>query len=416
MDDTVALYLVLFLICVCASAFFSSAETAFISLPKTRIQFLVESGVHGAARIQKIMKHPERLLATILLGNNLVNVAAASLGTAMAVTVWDGDVAVLISTVLVTTVLLIFAEVTPKTVALKHAERLALIYVYPVQAINTVVSPLAVGLSWFGAVLAGSKSGVKPIVVSVDEIRSMISAGKEEGTVEEAQAEMLHNVFEFGSRSVREVMTPRPEVIAIENSTRLADFMAVYLKSPHTRYPVIKENLDHIVGVISVKDILMSTANSTMNMESVIDELVRPVYFIPETKRVMQLMKEMQESGNHMVVVVDEFGVTSGIVTMEQLVSEIVGEMGDESNQADKDFEIIDEKTMLVDGGMRIEEANQELNLELPEGEYDTVAGFLLSILGHIPKEGERIKYGNLKMRVTQMKELRIEKIRVTRE
>lgn len=416
MDSTVALYLILFLICVCASAFFSSAETAFISLPKTRIQFLVESGVHGAARIQKIMQHPERLLATILLGNNLVNVAAASLGTAMAVTVWDGDVAVLISTVLVTTVLLIFAEVTPKTIALKHAERLALIYVYPVQAINTIVSPLAVGLSWFGAVLAGSKSGVKPIVVSVDEIRSMISAGQEEGTVEEAQAEMLHNVFEFGNRSVREVMTPRPEVIAVENGTRLADFMAVYLKSPHTRYPVIKENLDHIVGVISVKDILMSTANSAMNRDSVIDDLVRPVYFIPEIKRVMQLMKEMQESGNHMVVVVDEFGVTSGIVTMEQLVSEIVGEMGDESNQTEKDFEIIDEKTILVDGGMRIEEANQELNLELPDGEYDTVAGFLLSILGHIPKEGERIKYGNLKMRVTQMKELRIEKIRVTRE
>lgn len=416
MDDTVALYLVLFVICIFASAFFSSAETAFISLPKTRIKFLVESGAHGAVNIEKIMQRPERLLSTILLCNNLVNVAAASLGTAMAVTVWDGDVAILISTVLVTTVLLIFAEVTPKTLAMKHAERMALIYVYPVQVINMVVSPLAIGLSWIATLFAGRKGGVKPLIVSVEEIRSMISAGQQEGTVEEAQAEMLHNVFEFGSRSVREVMTPRPEVISIESGTKFADFLTLYSNTPHSRYPVYKDNLDHIIGVITVKDVLMSAARSAMDKNSVIDELVRPVYFVPETKRVMQLLTEMQESGNHMVMVVDEFGVTGGIVTLEQLVSEIVGEMGDESSQADKDFEIIDEKTMLVDGGMRIEEANEELKLELPDGEYDTVAGFLLSILGHIPKEGERVKYGNLKMRVTQMKELRIEKIRVTRE
>jgi putative hemolysin len=322
----------------------------------------------------------------------------------------------LIATVIVTTVLLIFAEVTPKTVALKHAERMALIYVYPIQFINMVVSPLAIGLSWLGTIFAGRRGGVKPLIVSVEEIRSMISAGKEEGSVDEAQAEMLHNVFEFGSRSVREVMTPRPEVIAIEEGSKLAEFLAVYSDYPHTRFPVYRDNLDHIIGVISVKDVFMAAAHGAMDKESVIDEFVRPVYFVPETKRVMKLMAEMQEGGNHMVVVVDEFGVTSGIVTMEQLVSEIVGEMSDDMIQADKDFEVIDDKTIQVDGGMRIEEANQELKLDLPAGDYDTVAGFLLSILGHIPKEGERIKYGNLKMRVTQMKELRIEKIRVTRE
>lgn len=416
MDDTVALYLVLFLICIFASAFFSSAETVFISLPKTRIKYLVESGAHGAANIEKIMKRPERLLSTVLLCNNLVNVAAASLGTAMALTVWDGEAGILIATVIVTIVLLIFAEVTPKTVALKHAERMALIYVYPMQFINIVVSPLAIGLSWLGTIFAGRRGGVKPLIVSVEEIRSMISAGKEEGSVDEAQAEMLHNVFDFGSRSVREVMTPRPEVIAIEEGSKLAEFLAVYSDYPHTRFPVYRDNLDHIIGVISVKDVFMAAAHGAMDKESIIDEFVRPVYFVPETKRVMQLMAEMQESGTHMVVVIDEFGITSGIVTMEQLVSEIVGEMSDDTNQADKDFEVIDDKTIQVDGGMRIEEANEELNLSLPTGDYDTVAGFLLSILGHIPKEGERIKHGNLKMRIVQMKELRIEKIMVTRE
>jgi putative hemolysin len=422
MDSTIALYLILFLICICASAFFSSAETAFISLPKTRIQYLVESGVHGAAHIQKLMKRPERLLATLLVGNNLVNTAAASLGAAIAIRLWinaggdGGDVGILISTILVTIVLLIFGEVTPKTFALIHAERLALIYVYPVQFINMVVAPVAIGLSWIGTVFAGRRGGVKPLIISVEEIRSMISAGQEEGTVEEAQAEMLHNVFEFGRRSVSDIMTPRPEVISIEEGTKFADFLAVYSDFPHSRFPVYRDSLDHIVGIISAKDVLIAEARGNVDKNSIIDELVRPVFFVPETKRVVQLLADMQDHGTHMVVVVDEFGVTSGIATVEQLVSEIVGEMGDELKQADKDFEVIDDKTIQVDGGMRIDEANQELDLGLPVGDYDTVAGFLLSLLGHIPKEGERIKYGNLKMTVTHMRELRIEKIMVTKE
>jgi len=416
MDGTMVLYLVLLFLCICLSAFFSSAETAFISLPKTRIKYLVESGVHGAVHIQKIMKHPERLLATVLLGNNLVNVAAASLGTAIAVEIWHGDLGILISTILITIVLLVFAEVTPKTVALRHAERLALIYVYPMQFISMVVSPLAIGLSWIGTVVAGRRGGVKPLIVSVEEIRSMISVGQEEGTVEESQAEMLHNVFEFGNRSVRDVMTPRPEVIAIEEGTTLADFLSIYSDYPHSRFPVYRDNMDHIIGIISVKDVLMAEARSKMATSSAIDGLVRQVYFVPETKRVVHLLAEMQERGSHMIVVVDEFGVTSGIVTVEQLVSEIVGEMDDELKQADKDFEVIDDKTIQIDGGMKVEEANAELKLGLPTGDYDTVAGFLLSLLGHIPKEGEQIKYGNLKMAVTQMRELRIEKILVTKE
>ena len=416
MSSATGLYLVLIFICICLSAFFASAETAFISLSKTRIKYLVESGVHGAAHIQKLMKRPERLLATILLCNNLVSVAAASLGTAMAVKIWHNDVGILISTVLVTIVLLIFAEVTPKTVALRHAERMALIYVYPMRVVNAVVSPLAIGLSWLGTVFAGRRGMVKPLIVSVEEIRSMISAGKEEGTVDEAQAEMLHNVFEFGHSSVRDVMTPRPEVIAIEEGTTLADFLSIYSDYPHSRFPVYRDSIDHITGIISVKDVLMAEARGKMATSSAIDGLVRQVYFVPETKRVVQLLAEMQERGSHMMAVVDEFGVTSGIVTVEQLISEIVGEMGDELKQAEKDFEVIDDKTIQIDGGMRIEEANQELQLKLPTGDYDTVAGFLLSLLGHIPKEGEQIKYGNLKMAVTQMRELRIEKILVTKE
>ena len=416
LSSTSILYLVLLFICLALSAFFSSAETAFVSLPRTRVRHLVETGVAGAERVARMTERPERLLATVLLCNNFVNVAAAALGTAVAVTIWEGDIGILIATIVVTILLLIFAEVTPKTLAIRHPERLALLYVYPLGVITKIVYPMAAGLSWLGSVLAGGKARVPPTLVSEEEIRSMISVGREEGTVEEAEAEMLHNVFDFGDRNVREVMTPRPEVAWVGEGTKLADFLAIYAEFPHTRFPVYRVSIDDVVGILSIKDVLMAQAEGSLDKKSVIDELVRPVNFVPETKRIAQLFAEMQSQGYSMVVVVDEFGVTSGIVTMEQLVGEIVGEMGDELVKVDKDFEVIDDRTIQIDGGMRVEEANEELGLELPTGDYDTVAGFLLSLLGRIPKEGEQVRYGSLKLAVTQMRELRIEKILVTRE
>lgn len=416
MDGTSILYLVLLFICVGASAFFSSAETAFVGLSKTRLRHLVETGVHGADRVERMMERPEKLLATVLLCNNLVNVAAASLGTALAVSIWEGDIGILIATVAVTILLLIFAEVTPKTVALRHAERMALLYVYPLQAINFAVSPLANALSWLGMTIAGGRAKVPQALVSEEEIRSMIAVGRDEGTVEESEAELLHKVFVFGDRTVREVMTPRPEVVFIEEGTKFAELLGIYADFPHTRFPVYRDTIDNVVGVLSIKDILMAQAEGNLDKKCAVDDLVRPALFVPETKRVAELFTEMQSEGYNMVIMVDEYGVTSGIVTMEQLVGEIVGEMGDELVKADKDFEVIDDKTVQIDGGMRVEEANEELGFELPTGDYDTVAGFLLHLLGHIPREGEQIRYGNLKIAVTQMREMRIEKVLVTKE
>lgn len=416
LSSTSILYLVLLFICLALSAFFSSAETAFVSLPRIRVRHLVETGVAGAERVAKMTERPERLLATVLLCNNFVNVAAAALGTAVAVTIWEGDIGILIATIVVTILLLIFAEVTPKTFAIRHPERLALLYVYPLGVITKIVYPVAAGLGWLGSMLAGGKTRVPPTLVSEEEIRSMISVGREEGTVEEAEAELLHKVFVFGDRTVREVMTPRPEVAWVGEGIKLADFLAIYAESPHTRFPVYRGSIDDVVGILSIKDVLMAQAKGSMEKKSVIDDLVRPVQFVPETKRIAQLFAEMQSQGYPMVVVVDEFGVTSGIVTMEQLVGEIVGEMGDELVKVDKEFEVIDDRTIQIDGGMRVEEANEELGLELPTGDYDTVAGFLLSLIGRIPKEGEQVRYGGLKLAITKMGGLRIEKILVTKE
>lgn len=416
MDGTSIVYLVLLFICIGASAFFSSAETAFIGLSKTRLRHLVETGVHRARRVEKMMEQPEKFLATVLLCNNLVNVAAASLGTALAVSIWGGELGILIATIVVTILLLIFAEVTPKTVALRYSERMALIYVYPLQAISLVFSPIASALSWFATKIAGGNDNMPQTLISEEEIRSMISVGRDEGTVEESEAELLHKVFLFGDRTVREVMTPRPEVVFIEEGTKLPEFFGIYADYPHTRFPVYRDTIDNVIGILSIKDILMSQAQGNLDKKSVMDELVRPAVFVPETKRIAELFAEMQSQGYNMCIVVDEYGVNTGIVTMEQLVGEIVGEMGDELVKADKDFEVIDDKTVQIDGGMRVEEANEELGFELPTGDYDTVAGFLLHLLGHIPREGEQIKYGGLKIAVTQMRELRVEKILVTKE
>jgi putative hemolysin len=244
----------------------------------------------------------------------------------------------------------------------------------------------------------------------------MISMGHKEGTVEEVEAEMLHKVFEFGDRPVREVMVPRPEVVSIEQGSTIADFLALYVESPLSRFPVYQENMDNIIGIISIKDVLMGLAKGTIDNQGSIDDLTRPTYFTPETKHINELFSEMQDKNYRMAVVIDEYGGTAGIVSLSRLVEEIVGEVGDELAQVEKDYEAINEYTFQIDGSMRIEEANEEMELGLPEGEYETVAGFVLDLLGHIPKQGKQLRYKGLKIVITKMRGLKIEEILLTKE
>jgi len=244
----------------------------------------------------------------------------------------------------------------------------------------------------------------------------MISVGHKEGTVEEGEAKMLHKVFDFGDRRVSEVMVPRPEVVAIEQGSKVADFLALYAEFPRSRFPVFKENMDNVVGILAIKDVLMAQARGEINRQSSIDELIRPAYFTPETKLINELFAEMRDSIRRMAVVVDEFGGTAGIVMLSRLVEEIVGEVGDELAAVEKDYEAINAYTFEIDGGMRIEEANEEMGLELPEGEYETVAGLVLNILRRIPKLNEQVRYKDMKLVVTEMRGVKIEKILLTKE
>ncbi len=379
---------------------------------------MVNTKVNGADRVSRMLQRPARLLSTILLGNNFVNTAATALATFLAIHVWGEQWGILIATIGLTIFLLVFCETTPKTIAAQHAERLSLAFARPIEVMSWLFTPFVVVLSWIASGFSKLAGGapVPRSLASEEEIRTMITVGHKEGAVETEEAEMLHKVFDFGNRPVREVMVPRPEVICIEQGSKLADFLTLYAESPISRFPVYQENMDNVVGILSVKDVLMALAKGTINNQGVIDELVRPAYFTPETKPISELFTEMRDKNYRMTVVVDEYGGTAGIVSLSRLVEEIVGPVGDELSAAEKEYEAINEYTFQIDGGMRIEEANEEMDLELPEGDYETVAGFALHLLGYIPKQGEQLRYKGLKLVITKMRGVKIEEILLTKE
>ena len=412
------LYLVLLIVCLVLSAFFSGSEIVFFSLQRVKVEHMVSTRVRGAERVARMIGRPEKLLSIILLGNNLVNTAAVALATALAFRYLTEGQGVLVATIGLTIILLIFCETIPKTIATRYAERLSLVFARPIEVLLWVFLPFVVVLSWIASGLSKLVGGtpVPRSLASEEEIRHMISVGHREGTVEEDEAKLLHKVFDFGDRRVSEVMVPRPEVICIEQGSKIADFRALYAQFPRSRFPVFQENMDNVVGILAIKDVLMAQAKGAINRQSPIDELIRPAYFTPETKLISELFNEMRDNNYRMAVVIDEFGGTAGIVMLSRLVEEIVGEVGDELAAVEKDYEAINAYTFEIDGGMRIEEANEEMGLELPEGDYETVSGFVLNLLRRIPEPNEQLRYKDLKLVITEVRGVKIEKILLTKE
>lgn len=418
MDDGDSWLLLAFLICLAFSAFFSSAEAAFISLPRLRIRYLVDNGVKGARQLAKAADKPERFLATVLLGNNLVNVGAATLGTIMALEAFGPVRGPIIATVGVTTLILLFGEVIPKSIAVRHAQRLALAFVNPLRIIEWCFYPFVLALGRIGLRFSRmvAETAEDKELVSEGEIRSAISVGEDEGVVEEDEAKMLHKVFEFTDSPVSKVMIPRTEVTWVEQGTKLIDFLAIYAETPYSRFPVYKDNTDNVVGILFAKDVLRQLTSNSVSEEITIDELLRSAHFVPESKHMGELLTEMRDGGYHIVIVVDEFGGMAGMVTLRQLTEEIVGDIRHELTEEDRDFVVTGENAFELDGGFHVEEANEELGLGLPTGDYETVAGFVLNHLGKIPRQGEQLRYRNLKFVISEMRGVKIEKVMVTRE
>ncbi len=420
MDRVHLIYLILFVICVMGSAFFSSSETAFISLQKIRVKHMENHGSRKEGRIARLLEKPEKFITTVLLGNNFVNTAAAALGTAVIIKLWADhpDLAVLLSTVVVTMVLLVVGEVVPKIVASQHSERVARAFVTPVSGLSWALTPFTTVLGWAGTTVSKIIGGqpTQRTLVTEEEIRTMINVGKQEGVVAEAEAKMLDRVFEFGDDPVREAMLPRTGVVWIEKGTTLQEFLEIYAETPHTRFPVYEDSPDNAVGGLYIKDVLLAQARGEVHEGTTIDSMTRPIIFAPETKRIGALFREMQASNNQMAVVVDEYGGIAGVVTLRELLSQLVGRFGDEFDREPQEFQAVDEHTYDIDGNMRVEEVNEELGLSLPDGDYETIAGLVLNRLGHVPREGEQFRYHDLKFTVKEMRNLKIEKLRITRE
>ncbi len=418
MDSERTLYFGLILLCLLLSAFFSSAEVAIVSLSRIRVKHLLSHDVKFADILESFQKQPGMFLSAILLGNTMVNIAAASLGTVIAVGLFGPSMGALVATICITILVLVLGEVIPKTVAAHNAEKIALAYSIPVQLLIWILYPFVWVLNKIGAGFTRmvTDTGEARMTVDEAEIRTAIDVGEAEGVWKETEADMIHKAFEFPDRPVSDVMQPRTEISFIEEGTLLEEFLQTYSEHPHSRFPVYKESMDNVMGMLTVKDVLMAIARSEIKDSDPIDGLVRQAYFVPETKRLGEVLAEMRDHNFHMAIVIDEFGGVAGIANLEHLASEIMGSIGDEMVAGEKEIIPIDANTYDIDGGLRVEEANDELDLNLPEGEYDTVAGFILSHLGRIPRKGEHFKYRDLRITITEIVNRKIERITITRE
>lgn len=400
-------------------AFFSSSEASLISVSKIRIRSLAEQGNRAAQRVQQVVGKHDKFFATILLTENAFIIFASSMGTAIAIALLgEGTESLVVATLVMTVLIVTFGEITPKTLAVQVSERLSMLVARPIEAIMWVESPFIAAFTVIPNLitrLLGARSGSTSPFVTEAELRMLIDIGETEGMVEEAEREMLHKVFRFADRLVQEVMTPRTEMVWLEKGCTMAQFLPVFSEHFHSRFPVYEGTPDNVIGVLYIKDVLRAQSGGHLAPDRSLDDLVRPAYFVPETKRVGELFEEMQNRGYPLAIIVDEYGGTAGLVTLRQLAEEIVGQASDELAKAEPEFEAIDEHTLQIDGGMRIDQANEELLLNLPEGDYETVGGFLLHFLGRIPRQGEQVRYDNLTLVITEMRGVRIEKVLVTR-
>ena len=408
--------LALLAVCLGLSGFFSASETAFIALPRARLMHLVRSGRPGAERVSHIIQRPERFLATVLLGNNLVNTAAAALATVLALNlITNKSLSVLAATGGVTAFLLLFGETLPKNVAWRRSERVALVVSRPIRLVELALSPLVTLLQLF-TTMTNRLLGISSVTPQMgeEEIRTMIAAGAQTGTVEAGEAALLEKVFRFGDRQMREIMTPRPEIVWTEQGDTLKEFLEVYSEHSHTRFPVYDGTIENVLGVLSVKDVL---ANLEIHLEngSIVTNQLRPALFVPETKSVSETFAVMQKGGHSVVLTVDEFGGIAGLATLKQMMAVIVGQMGEEGLAPEEAVTALGLDSFRMDAGLAISDINEELDLKIPEGDYQTLAGFILDRLGRIPEEGDVMEYGDLRFTIKVMERVRIEEVELRR-
>jgi CBS domain containing-hemolysin-like protein len=398
------------------SAFFSSSETALVSLSRLRVRHLVEKGGRLAKILKKLKEDPQRMLNTILIGNNLVNIAAAAMATSIALDIFESH-AVGIATGVMTFLILIFGEITPKSLATQFSEPYAKFVALPIWYLSIIFYPFIKVFDWFFAFLMKIFGGkVKEPTVSEDYLKSIVTISEEEGSIKEIEKEMINKIFEFDDINASEIMTPRTDMFLLSSALKLGDALKIILKKPHSRIPVYEKTKDNIVGIVYLRDIVKHyVKNKKANLT--LSKIMKKPFFVPETKKIDSLLKQFQKKKEHMAIVVDEHGIITGLVTIEDILEEIVGEIMDETDKRDPDIQKIRAKEWMVKGKADIDDVNEKLKMGIKDDEgYDTLGGFILSKIGKIPREHEKIEHGRFTMVVEEVEGHRILRVKVVKK
>jgi CBS domain containing-hemolysin-like protein len=412
-EVSIAIQLVVLVVLLFLSGFFSGSETALVSVNKLRIRKLAEERVKGARAANDLLQKPNRMLATILLGNNLINVLAAAIATNLAITFF-GSTGIGIATGIMTLFILVFGEITPKGYATKNAEKVTLKIAAPISILCRVLSPVV----WMITILTrrlirlvGGDPGIVAPFITEEEIKFLVEIGEEEGVIEKEEKEMIKGVFEFGEMTAKEVMVPRIDIKRLASEETLSSALEHILSTGHSRTPVFEGNIDNIVGLLYTKDLLRYLREGKRDIP--IKHIIREAYFVPESKALDELLKEMQEKKIQMAIVVDEYGGTAGLVTLEDILEEIVGEILDEYDVEEVGIRKLGDGSFLVDAKTDIDEINDALNMNLPSEEFDSIGGLLFNLIGKIPDIGDRVEVNGVDLIVEKMRVRRITKIRM---
>ncbi len=410
-------YLLTIGVLILLSAFFSASETAFISFGKHHFQKIAEKNDKRARKLAFWFENPNRILVTALVGNNIVNITASVLAATLSYNYFHRIPTALVTGVM-TFLILIFGEIIPKSLAKKHSETVAYFFSVPIRIFCLILTPVVKVLLAIARFLVrlfgGTMESIIPVLTEED-LKAMIIAGEEEGIIEEEERNMIDSIFELGDKMVKEIMTPRMKMTTVDEDAMLNDVIDTIAKEGFSRMPVFKENIDRITGIIYIKDIIAHGLNGRERAETAkVKDFMREPYFVPESKKVGDLIRELQERKMQMAIVVDEYGGTAGLITMEDLVEEIVGEISDEYKRDTKEMHVMPDGCFMISGSMEIEKANEEIGLEIPQGEFETVAGFVLDRFGKFPQKGESFVYGNHQFTIQEAdsKKVRLVKIR----
>lgn len=418
----------LLIILIGLNAFFAASEIAFISLNDAKIDMQAKEGNKKAKKIKGMLENPSKFLATIQIGITLAGFLSSAFASeafasqlapvlhnlvpSLSIGVWN-SIAIIIITIILSYFTLIFGELVPKRLAMKHSEKIAFATIGVIKAISIVTAPFVKFLT-FSTNIVSKLFGVgenEEETVTEEEIRMMVDVGKEKGTIDTAESEMINNVFEFNDKSVSEIMIPRTEIFALDMNLSISKVIEELTEDfRYSRVPVYDETIDEIKGIVYVKDILLSTKNKSVKVKN----LIKEAYFVPDTKPVNELFNELRKNRKQIAIVVDEYGGTAGIVTMEDILEEIVGEIYDEYDVVQKSYEKLDDNTYILNGGMQVSEVEKILDIEIPEGDYDTISGYLIEELGRIPDESEKlvVETDDVTYKIEKVKDKRILKIK----